>query len=308
MYQEVQNKYVSTANIDQKIIFLKTMILVYQKYFYLVGKITFVEFCLKEFAKYSDHLRTLLRSGKVEFEFSRHSLHSHQSQSATSLDTSLVEGGCLRKHNCHFARINRVLLKFKAKSQVFTFCCICARFPNEAGLLDEDGKWAGLMTPDVCVCQRIHCLRYLLLQILLLFLSLQTPDQSPTNLKMIMYGRTRKETIHKFLDKRGLEQLISILKTLVFNAGPSTDQAESVWPVLFIRKKGKLVIDSDSWQKQLCNEMTLCLEILAECLKNTKSQYEELMLLVPKPSVRKVLFRDQMTNLLFFCLNLGSRI
>ena len=52
--------------------------------------------------------------------------------------------------------------------------------------------------------------------------------------------------------------------------------------------------------------MTLCLEILAECLKNTKSQYEELMLLVPKPSVREVLFEDEITNLLFFCLNIGN--
>lgn len=123
---------------------------------------------------------------------------------------------------------------------------------------------------------------------------------------MVMYGRTRKETIHKFLDKKGLEHLIGILETLVFDADTLRAPGDCAWPALFVRKEGKLLANSDSWQKQLCNEITLCLETLAECLKNTKSQYEELMLLVPKPSVREVLFEDRMTNLLFFCLNLGE--
>jgi hypothetical protein len=143
-----------------------------------------------------------------------------------------------------------------------------------------------------------------------MFLSPQTQQENFSDLKLILYNRIRKDTIHKFLDKKGLNQLITILKSLLFN-GFQSDKEEknetSKWPVLFINKKEKLSVDSYSWQKQLCNEMTLCLEILAECLKNTKSQYEELMLLVPKPSVREVLFEIEITNLLFFCLNISKR-
>lgn len=147
------------------------------------------------------------------------------------------------------------------------------------------------------------------LQILYLFLSPQTEEKDYADLKLIMYNQIRKATIHKFLDKKGLNQLIIILKSLLFNGFQSEkedSQPEYKWPILFINKKEKLTIDSFSWQKQLCNEMTLCLEILAVCLKNTKSQYKELMLLVPKPSVREVLFEVEMTNLLFFCLNISK--
>ena len=140
LYREVQNKYVSTVNIDQKIIFLKTLILLYKQYYYLMDKNTFIEFCLKEFSKYEGYLKSLLRNGKIEFEFSANSFTSQMSQSVQSLNTSIISGGCSKKHNCHFMRINRVILKFPIKNQSFSFCCICARYPNENNFIDIESK------------------------------------------------------------------------------------------------------------------------------------------------------------------------
>lgn len=139
LYHEIQNKYVSTLNIDQKIVYLKTMILMYKRYFYLLDKNTFIEFSLKEFIKYQEYLKSLLRNGKIEFEFSLNSLNTQSSGSNHSITTSIFAGGCQKNHACQFTRINKVLLKVPCKNQLFSFCCVCARHPTDT-ILENEGK------------------------------------------------------------------------------------------------------------------------------------------------------------------------